>query len=636
MATVFGASLSPMEREAQLLFMECYMNSSKIEALHDITNAQYERAIAEAEYTVLRTGGTYDDLDRLMMEAAEQQGEKKVGIIRTILNSIGSTISKIGNWIQRNLGANQERLNQIPDGASGEVSSYDMEVTTSGLKGLPGLINKLKNILKTINEYIRGNTKAAIATGVVTVAGIFTAIFVRGSKEEAEAKEKPPVQSNKETIIDYMRQYLKLQKEAEGAADEANKLLDKLGAPVKVWKENRERIAAKKNEKREKKAAEKAAAAAGKSDNTEEAQTESAEMYGLSAYDGLFMEANKQKECPHCHAMNPIDANYCGKCRYDFVNQKPAEDPKANTGTKTEQPKPAQPNANPQQNTGAAGTGTKSQAKTEQPKPAQPNSGTGGSQPASASKTGQPQNSGTDGKDKGEQAQQNTSEPSKPAQPNANPQPNTGTAGTGTKDNSTADQSKVESQPQDTQKTDTAQTGTNGSQPADGADQGSEGEGAEEQPVSEYSKLPWYDKAITNLQSALQVLLAGIAATGKCVLNLIATAMKWVAHKTGLDTLEDKVNNGKTGRADKKALKKAKKKIKRGVADAEAASEEIKQQQADNGEEETSESAEDDSTSGDYTTEAPDLFGIRDEYNEMMESPSIEELNSFEAIFDNL
>ena len=614
MATVFGASLSPMEREAQLLFMECDMNSSKIEALQDITNAQYERAIEEAEYTVLKTGGTYDDLDRLMMEAAEQQGEKKVGIIRTILNSIGSAISKIGNWIQRNLGANQERLNQIPDGASGEVSSYDMEVTTTGLKGLPGLINKLKNILKTINEYISGNTKAAIATGAVTVAGIFTAIFVRGSKEEEEAKEKPPVQSNKETIIDYMRQYLKLQKEAEGAADEANKLLDKLGAPVKVWKDNRERLAAKKNEKREKKAAEKAAAAAGKTDNTEEAQTESAEMYGLSAYDGLFMESGEGIKCPNCGGMNPSGSKYCISC-----------------GTQLPAPKPevkSEPAKDQKQQAGSTPPKTEKNS-------AQPGTGTGGSQPASApdTKTGQPQNSGNDGKDKGQQGQpsQPKNEPSKPAQPG------TGNTGTGTKDNSTADQSKVESQPQNTQKTDTAQTGTNGSQPADGADQGSEGEGAEEQPVSEYSKLPWYDKAITNLQSALQVLLAGIAATGKCVLNLIATAMKWVAHKTGLDTLEDKVNNGKTGRADKKALKKAKKKIKRGVADAEAASEEIKQQQAaDNGEEETSESAEDDNTSGDYTTEAPDLFGIRDEYNAMMESPSIEELNSFEAIFDNL
>ena len=95
-------------------------------------------------------------------------------------------------------------------------------------------------------------------------------------------------------------------------------------------------------------------------------------------------------------------------------------------------------------------------------------------------------------------------------------------------------------------------------------------------------------------------------------------------------------------------MKKAKKKIKQGVSDAEAASEELKQQKAartgenggeptaDTGEEETSESAEDDTTTGDYTTEAPDLFGIRDEYNAMMESPSIEELNSFEAIFDNL
>ena len=90
MATVFGASLSPMEREAQLIFMECDMTASKIEAIQDITNAQYDRAIMAAEYTVLKTGGTYDDLDRLMMEAAAQQGEKKVGIIRTILNSIGS------------------------------------------------------------------------------------------------------------------------------------------------------------------------------------------------------------------------------------------------------------------------------------------------------------------------------------------------------------------------------------------------------------------------------------------------------------------------------------------------------------------------------------------------------------------
>ena len=144
MATVFGASLSPMEREAQLLFMECEMNSSKIEALQDIVNAQYERAINEAEYTVLKTGGTYDDLDRLMMEAAAQQGEKKVGIIRTILNSIGSAISSIGNWIQRNLGANNERLNGVPAGTTVGSDGYDLKVANEGLTGLPKVFNRLK------------------------------------------------------------------------------------------------------------------------------------------------------------------------------------------------------------------------------------------------------------------------------------------------------------------------------------------------------------------------------------------------------------------------------------------------------------------------------------------------------------
>ena len=152
MATVFGASLSPMEREAQLIFMECEMTSSKIEAIQDITNAQYDRAIMAAEYTVLKTGGTYDDLDRLMMEAAAQQGEKKVGIIRTILNSIGSAISSIGNWIQRNLGANNDRLNGLPANAQGDVDGYDLKAANEGLTGLPKVFNKLSKVSMLVSR----------------------------------------------------------------------------------------------------------------------------------------------------------------------------------------------------------------------------------------------------------------------------------------------------------------------------------------------------------------------------------------------------------------------------------------------------------------------------------------------------
>ena len=120
-----------------------------------------------------------------------------------------------------------------------------------------------------------------------------------------------------------------------------------------------------------------------------------------------------------------------------------------------------------------------------------------------------------------------------------------------------------------------------------------------------------------------------VAATGKSVLNIVAKVLQWDKIKAKAGELEQRVMDGK---GDGK-----------NTEDQQSNEGNDQQQPADNGgnnnntgEEETSESAEDNNTSGDYTTEAPDLFGIRDEYNEMMESPSIEELNSFEAIFDNL
>ena len=548
MATVFGASLSPMEREAQLLFMECEMNSSKIEALQDIVNAQYERAINEAEYTVLKTGGTYDDLDRLMMEAAAQQGEKKVGIIRTILNSIGSAISSIGNWIQRNLGANNERLNGVPAGTTVGSDGYDLKVANEGLTGLPKVFSRLKEIIAGINACISEHKEFTIASIAI---GAVAAVLVRGSKEEEAAKEEPVKEVTKETVQDMLNRYLKLQGTANELTGECDTLLKKLGLPISALKAKAEDIAAKKNAKRE----EKANAAAGDNGGQqqaapagEEAKTESADDYGLGAYDGLFMESKgtNRKICPKCHGNNPKNAKFCSKCGAAF-------------------PAPSKPAANPNTSGSAGGTGTK----TEQPKKEEQNPNTSGSAGGETKKEGQPQAEGQP-KDGG-------------TAPDANAQGNTG----------------------------------NNTQ-------------TEEKPATEFSKLPWYDKAITALQATLETMAALVAATGKSVLNIVARVLQWDKIKAKAGELEQRVEDG---RGDGKKT------------DDQQSNEGNDQQQqpADNGgnnknggEEETSESAVDNTVTGDYTTEAPDLFGIRDEYNEMMESPSIEELNSFEAIFDNL
>lgn len=579
MATVFGASLSPMEREAQLIFMECEMTSSKIEAIQDITNAQYDRAIMAAEYTVLKTGGTYDDLDRLMMEAAAQQGEKKVGIIRTILNSIGSAISSIGNWIQRNLGANNDRLNGLPANAQGDVDGYDLKAANEGLTGLPKVFNKLKEIIKSINACIQGNKEFAVAS--IAVAAV-AAVLVKGSKEEQEAKEEPITQVNKETAQDLLNRFLRLQGTANELTGEVDTLLKKLGLPMKALKAKAEDIAAKKNQKR----AEKDAQASGNGGGDQQQQQaqpetasapidhvagdnmmESAETYGLGAYAGLFMEAGEGIKCPNCGTMNPSGSKFCLSCG------KPLPTP----ATNSEPPKKEQPPK-------------------EEKKPVQ--------QP-SKSEPQKTDNSGKTG---------TKSEPPKNEQP--------------PKDDKTQAQAGSTETKTEPPKKEQNQNGGNQQQAAP-ADNGN----TEANTESEFSKLPWYDKAITALQATLETMLALVAATGKSVLNIVAKVIQWDKIKAKAGELEQRVMDGRGNGKDDNANQ--------------SNEGNDQQQNADNGgngntgngdanAENGSEAAHDDTVTGDYTTEAPDLFGIHDEYNEMMESPSLEELNSFEAIFDNL
>ena len=561
MATVFGASLSPMEREAQLIFMECEMTSSKIEAIQDITNAQYDRAIMAAEYTVLKTGGTYDDLDRLMMEAAAQQGEKKVGIIRTILNSIGSAISSIGNWIQRNLGANNDRLNGLPANAQGDVDGYDLKAANEGLTGLPKVFNKLKEIIKSINACIQGNKEFAVAS--VAVAAV-AAVLVKGSKEEQEAKEEPITQVNKETAQDLLNRFLKLQGTANELTGEVDTLLKKLGLPMKALKAKAEDIAAKKNQKRAEKDAQASDNGGGEQQQQAQPETasapidhvtgdnmmESAETYGLGAYAGLFMEAGEGIKCPNCGTMNPSGSKFCLSCG---------------------KPLPAPASKSEPQKDNSGKTGTKSDPVKDQGQQGQPKA--------------DPQKTDTQGSQ---------------------------TGSTGTKTEPQKDQT---------------QNGGNQQQSAP-ADNGNAQ--TEEKQESEFSKLPWYDKAITVLQATLETMLALVAATGKSVLNIVAKVIQWDKIKTKAGELEQRVMDGRGNGKDDNANQSNEGNGQQQTADnggnggGDA--------NADNG----SEAAHDDTVTGDYTTEAPDLFGINDEYKEMMESPSLEELNSFEAIFDNL
>ena len=409
--------------------------------------------------------------------------------------------------------------------------------------------------------------------------------MVKGSKEEQEAKEEPITQVNKETAQDMLNRFLKLQGTANELTGEVDTLLKKLGLPMKALKAKAEDIATKKNQKR---AAQDAQASDNGGQQQQQAQPEtasapidhvagdnmmeSAESYGLGAYAGLFMEAGEGIKCPNCGTMNPSGSKFCLSCG------KPLPAP----ATKSEPPKKEQP------------------PKQQQPKSNPPKDDKTQAQPGSTSGT--------------------KSEPPKQQQPNSNPP----------KDDKTQAQAGSTETKTEPPKNDQNQNGGNQQQAAP-ADNGNAQ--TEEKQESEFSKLPWYDKAITALQATLETMLALVAATGKSVLNIVAKVIQWDKIKAGANKLEQRVMDGRGNGKDDNANQ--------------SNEGNDQQQNADNGgngntgngdanAENGSEAAHDDTVTGDYTTESPDLFGIHDEYNEMMESPSMEELNSFEAIFDNL
>ena len=603
MATVFGASLSDMERQAELIYMESVMDYSKIEAIQNITNAQYERAITEAEYTVLKTGGTYDDYERLVMEAAEAQSEKKVGIIRTFLNAIGKTIASFGNWIQRALGAGMSRADELQDA---EIDGVKFAKVKEATNKLPGVLQTAKNIIQQITDCIKENKKFTAAT--VGFAAVGLALFVRGSKEEKEAEKAPREKVPRATIEDYVRKWLKIQKDAEEVVSSGNKLLDLLRSGKSMVHDNIERIAAQKNAKREA----KAAAAAGDgtnpapgnesavSDVTGGVITESDDNYGLSSYDGLFLErknTNKNKNKNQNNGGQQSGSNPQGGQQTQGTNGNPqsgaqgqnngGQQPSGSTGT----------NSNPQSGTQNQNNGGNSNPKGGQQgqqaggnNNPNPQSGTSGNNGNPQGTNSNPQ-SGTQGQNNG--GQQSGSNPQGGQQTqgtNGNPQPNAN-------DNSGA---KDQNQNNDQKGNDNA----------------------EAKPESELSKLPWYDEAIAVLQGVLEVIATVVAAAGKCVIDLIGAGASWVSNK--LDEKNKEIQAHKTDQTN--------------PSEEQPETTETQGEGEGSGDEqEQSESAEEPEVEGNLTTESTtDLFGIQNEYKEMTEAPSLEELNAFESLMENL
>ena len=330
MATIFGSALSPMEKEAELMFMESAITMSKISTMENIVDSQFERAILECDYFAMKEGSSYDDYDRMIIEATVDKNGKEMGIIRSIINAIGSAINKIGEWIQKAVGADLSKLKNVPDDATGSMSGEEDRKLKDAVKFLPKALDAITTTLGKIEDAAKNNKNLTIVGTTVAAfaASMGLGVFIDGSKESKEAKNAKEVATTKRSIVDYTREWLGIQNKAQEVSDHANKVLDLLMAGPNMVKD-----AAQKNmdEAKAKQAAKQQAAPAANANNGAGQQAQQAQpvnasaeidhvsgavmtesSYGLNAYDGLFMEAEVSSP-DYTNAINAVNKAIAAK-----------------------------------------------------------------------------------------------------------------------------------------------------------------------------------------------------------------------------------------------------------------------------------------------------------------------------------
>lgn len=312
MATIFGSELSPFEKEAELMYMESTIILSKIGTMRDIINSQYERTLMECDFYALSEGSTYDEYDRMILEATIDKDGKQMGIIRSLINAIGEAIGKIGNWIQKACGANMERLNTVPDDTTGTISGESNSKLEAATEELPKFLDGIKKTLTDIENAAKEHK--AITIGVASGAALLASfglqkltVFINGTKEADDVKKEGEVTVKKKTIDEQIRSWLGIQTKVKETTDQANKVLEFLKKGPNLIKDaaqnNEQRMADKEydkghaNDPTPKHSDPKPINIQGKRGGTkfdiQGNESVSTERYGLSAYDGLFMETAK-------------------------------------------------------------------------------------------------------------------------------------------------------------------------------------------------------------------------------------------------------------------------------------------------------------------------------------------------------
>ena len=139
--SIFNEYLTGIDRELAIEESAFDTEFSKLQTMYEMCNLQLAQMHKDAELKVLTESGTYDDLTYLIIEAENEVGQQKQGIISRIIDAIGRLFSAIGNKIQSIFGKGD--ANTEVEGPADTVDKANALITA--INNADSGVNKLRN-----------------------------------------------------------------------------------------------------------------------------------------------------------------------------------------------------------------------------------------------------------------------------------------------------------------------------------------------------------------------------------------------------------------------------------------------------------------------------------------------------------
>ena len=139
--SIFNEYLTGIDRELAIEESAFNTEFAKLETMYEMCNLQLAQMHRDAELKVLTESGTYDDLTYLIIEAENEVGQQKQGIISKIIDAIGRLFSAIGNKLQSIFGKGD--ANTIVEGPADTVEKANALITA--INNADSGVSKLRN-----------------------------------------------------------------------------------------------------------------------------------------------------------------------------------------------------------------------------------------------------------------------------------------------------------------------------------------------------------------------------------------------------------------------------------------------------------------------------------------------------------